>query len=196
MNFLVKPLNIKFSMEELIEYFNNLEINYPNYKWESNVDNLSMTHNHQNHNLTGLFGYGMQSNLFDLKSPVPPYNVHKNSLHEYRDTELMFGFATKIKNKFPYLKQLVISAHPPGVKVSTHIDNTEYIKVHIPIFSNSRAYFSFDTEQFVLLPGKMYLINTTIPHGTENLGNTTRVHMLFKIPYTEWKNVFDMSGDL
>jgi len=109
---------------------------------------------------------------------------------------MMFGFARKLKEQFPYIRQLGISAHPPGVRIGRHIDSPEYIKIHIPITSDPESYFIFDDERFVFELGKMYLVNTTLPHSTHNLGKTTRIHMLFKVPQERYTEILDMDNIL
>ena len=108
----------------------------------------------------------------------------------------MFGFALKLKKIFPGLRQLVITAHPTNVRIAEHVDNTEYIKVHIPVTSNPQSYFTFGNKQFVMEPGKMYLVNTTEMHGTNNLGDSVRIHMLFKVPASQWLEVSQLSASI
>lgn len=196
MNFLVKELNIRFSIDELLYYLQTLETQYQHLKWISNEENLSTVRDYEKHQYGGLYGYSIQSNLDDLTIPCPPYNIHKSSRQDYRDTELMFGFANKLKTLFPYIRQLVIAAHPPGIGVSQHTDSPEYIKIHIPITSNPKSYFIFGDESFVFELGKMYLVNTSMPHSTSNIGETTRIHMLFKIPQHKYSEVLELNCNL
>jgi hypothetical protein len=180
MDFLIKELNISFSYNELFSYLLTLEKNFKGYKWTSDladdVDGASK------HKIDGVYGWGIQSNLSDLERPCPPYNVHKLGGDDYKDTKLVFDFAEKIRNKFSYSRQVSIAAHPPGTKINLHTDTDSYLKVHVPILSNDRAYFFFEKEKFVMQPGKMYLVNTQKLHGTVNEGHTIRTHLFFKIP--------------
>lgn len=182
MNFLIKELNIKFNFNELLDYVATIERDYQNLKWTPSDENLKSIVDYEKHKYQGLYGWGIQSNLDDLTQPCPPYDVHKNSSSTYRDTELMFGFAAKIKQLFPFMRQLGIAGHPPGVSIAEHIDNVEYVKIHIPITSNPESYFMFYNYKFVMEPEKMYLVNTTEVHSTSNLGNSDRVHMILKLP--------------
>jgi hypothetical protein len=43
-------------------------------------------------------------------------------------------------------------------------------------------------------PGKMYLVNTAVPHSTHNEGNTTRVHLFFKVPIDKVKEIVNNSS--
>jgi hypothetical protein len=180
MDFLVKELDIKFSFYDLERYFENVEHLYQYLKWTSDLKEDA--NGHQKHSIDGVYGWGIQSNLEDLNVPCPPYNVHKNGSDNYRDTPLVFGFADLIRAKIPYSRQLSIAAHPPGTKINLHTDSDTYLKIHMPIKTNDKAYFNFEDNQFVLQPGKMYLVNTNKLHGTSNEGDTYRTHLFFKIP--------------
>lgn len=190
---MIIPLNIQFDYTELLEYYSTLENKYSHLKWtfQYDVEDADKGHKHD-----GIFGWAIQSNLEDLSKPCPPYDIHKARTTEYKDTELMFGFAKKIKDFFPGVRQLGIAGHPPGVSIAQHVDNDKYFKIHIPIFTNPEAYFTFGETSYVLQPGKMYLVATEIPHGTNNLGSSTRVHMLFKCDYTTVEQVKQLTGTI
>ena len=190
MDFLVKELDINFSFADLEQYFENVENNYNYLKWTSELK--EETSGYQKHSIDGVYGWGIQSNLDDLNIPCPPYNVAKNGTDDYRDTALVFGFANKIRTKLPYSRQLSIAAHPPGTKINLHTDSDTYVKVHIPISTNDNAYFNFEDQQFVLQPGKMYLVNTNALHGTSNEGDSYRTHLFFKIPADKVNEIIEM----
>lgn len=196
MDFLIKELDIDFDHNELVEYVETLEQKFQHLKWMPTDENLKTIKDYKKHNYEGLYGWSIQSNLEDLSVPCPPYDIHKNGSNIYKDTELMFGFALKLKTLFPGIRQLGITAHPPNVRIAEHVDNTEYIKIHIPVTSNPQSYFTFGSEQFVMEPGKMYLVNTTVMHGTNNLGDTVRIHMLFKMPTEQWLEVSQIKATL
>jgi hypothetical protein len=42
----------------------------------------------------------------------------------------------------------------------------------------------------------MYLVNTTETHGTNNLGDSIRIHMLFKVPTEQWLEVSQIKATL
>lgn len=176
--------NFKFSFEEMLEYYSILQKEYNHYKWvpPSNLDV-------KNHEISGLYSWAIQSNLKDSKKPCPPYDIkHDNETVGTFDvpTELIFGFAEKFIFSLPNPRQTVISVHPPGVKIKFHTDNDKFFKIHLPIISNDDAFFIFEKNRYNLKPGKAYLINTERIHGTENLGNSDRVHFITKL------NIFDI----
>ena len=191
LDFDVKELpNLKFSMQDLTTYYNEVKT-HETLKWTpKDTDTL-------NHNVNGIYSWAIQSNLKDAKKPCPPYDIkHDDTVLGTFDnpTDLIFGFGKYIVDAIPNVRQTVISAHPPETVIQQHIDNTEYVKVHIPIETNPKSYFSFGDTNYTLKVGKAYLINTTRPHGTNNSGDTDRIHLIFKIPInsvdellnTEW----------
>ena len=144
MDFLVKELDIDFSFADLKLYLKSLETHYRYAKWTSDLK--EDTSGYQKHSINGVYGWGIQSNLDDLSKPCPPYNVAKSGSDDYRDTPLVFGFADIIRNKIPYSRQLSIAAHPPGTKINLHTDTDTYLKVHIPIKTNNKAFFNFEDK--------------------------------------------------
>jgi hypothetical protein len=182
-DFNIKPIRIGFDLTELQDYYNKLNSNFQHLCWKS--DMVDDTVGYEEHKLKGCFGWGIQSNIPDISVPCPPYNVHKDGTDNYVDTELVFGLAKKIRDKYPWSRQLSIAAHPPETIIRLHTDTDSYFKVHLPIYSNDKAYFLFEDESYVMEPGKAYLVNTSRMHGTHNMGNTTRIHFFFKVPYNE-----------
>lgn len=179
MDWKVKELDLEFSLQELKNYFNYLESSWIHLRWDADHSNVNDSSKHQ---INGVYGWGIQSNLKDLTQPCPPYHVHKEGTQDYRDTALMFGFAKSIKAAFPYSRQHSIAVHPPGTVINLHVDTPQWIKIHLPIHGNDRSYFTFEDEKFVFEPGKAYLVNTTLMHGTNNLGIINRAHFFFKVP--------------
>jgi hypothetical protein len=83
----------------------------------------------------------------------------------------------------PALRQMLIALHPPGLKVDTHTDGKTR-KLHVPFYTNKDAVFTFGENRerkYHMELGKGYIINTLVPHGTENNGNTERVHLLSRV---------------
>ena len=187
------PLDVQFDLNELIDYYNILERDYQHLKWtfKDDVEDADKGHKHE-----GIFGWGIQSNLTDLSKPCPPYDIHKERTKEYKDTELVFGFAKKIIDFFPGVRQLGIAGHPNGVEIMQHVDTDEYYKIHIPIITNSEAYFIYGDTKYVMTPGKMYFVETEEMHGTCNSGETTRVHMLFKCHRSTISDVKTIKGTI
>lgn len=192
LDFEVKELtNIKFSYDDLLDYYYEIIGNYQHLKWTPIETNIGY---HKVHNI---YSWAIQSNLKDPTKPCPPYDIkHDTEVIGTFDnpTELIFGFAKFLIDAIPEIRQTVISAHPPGTMINQHIDNYEFLKIHIPIKTNKNSFFVFEDKKYNLEIGKAYLINTMREHGTTNDGDTDRIHLIFKIPVavvddllsTEW----------
>lgn len=185
LNFNIKHLdNVQFSYDELVDYYETVKSQYDHLRW------VPDGYDQKDHAVNNIYGWAIQSNYTDPEIPCPPYHFdHECVVKDPNEsfsipTKLIFGFAKKIIDTFPEVRQTVLSAHPPGTVINQHIDNTEYFKIHIPIYTNNKSYFVFGDEKYVLEQGKAYFINTKYMHGTENAGDTERVHLIFKIPYS------------
>ena len=187
----VERLKVKTSLNKLRDYFDVLETNYNHLKWQNNNDVHMGVGNHK---IDKLYSWAINTNAADITKPVAPYNINKETV-EYRDTELMFGIIEKIKNAFPMAHAFGISAHPSRTEINTHVDSDTYWKIHVPIYTNPDAVFVYEDQEYHLpATGAMYLINTEVPHGTDNRGSEDRVHLLFKIPREEVDSIREMDG--
>ena len=193
-----KTLKTKIDIEKLRQFYHTLESNFQHLKFvvEDDIDSDKVEEGVGGHKVNGVFGWALQSNLEDLNKPCPPYNITKEEKREYRDTDAMFGIVQQIRNQFPYAHQFSIVAHPPGTLVDFHTDNTDWLKVHVPIYTNDAAYFRFPPNRRFVLPadGSMILVNTSIEHGTLNDGETDRVHLFFKVPHDKEREVVKTEG--
>lgn len=191
-DFKIKKLdNLKFSLDELLEYYKQVSSNFPHLKWTlpPNIDAKS-------HKVSKMYSYAAQSNLLNPNIPCPPYHIDDGNERTPNNdfsvaTPLLFGFAKKIVDTLPSIRQTGIAGHPPGTRIDLHPDNDQFLKIHIPIETNPDAWFFFEDEKFNLEVGHAYMINTTLLHGTDNLGSTDRVHLLCKFPISVAQEILD-----
>jgi len=82
-DFTIKRLdNIKFNVNELIQYFNKIESDYQHLCWrakDSNIDRMT-------HKIEGVYSWAIQTNLKDINKPCPPYHI------ELGDERLLIHF--------------------------------------------------------------------------------------------------------
>jgi hypothetical protein len=183
----IQTINYSFSLDELKSYYYDLEANYQHLKWT--LEYVNEVNDAEKHKLDGVYGWGIQSNLEDLTKPCPPYDIHKNGSTEYKNTQLVFGFAEKLIERFPFARQLGIAVHPTNVNIAEHIDNDEFVKVHFPIITTPESYFCFGDHCFVMQPGYGYLVDTRYPHRTVQNGQGLRAHLLMKLSVDYIDNV-------
>lgn len=196
MTWYIKKLNKKIDIHSLREYLNSLDNNFSHLKWMAD-DNLSTVDSGVGgHELSGVTGYGIQSNLHDITKACPPYNVSKETTN-YRDTELVYGIINELKVLFPNSHQYSIASHPPGTFINSHRDSDHSAKIHIPLYTNDSAFFFFGDRHYQMESGgNMYLVNTDAHHGTINKGDTTRVHLFFKIPMNSLDDLLNESTEI
>ena len=190
--FKIKKLdNIKFNVNELIGYYHKLENDYQHMKWTVPDDMDRLTHR-----VEEVYSWAIQSNLKDPTKPCPPYHIQNVDDRDPSDsfqipTELIFGFGKKIIDSFPDVRQTVIACHPPNTFIDQHVDSDNFVKIHIPIITNSDSYFIFGEEKFNLEAGNAYLINTSLMHGTDNQGSSDRIHLIFKISVEDARHIME-----
>jgi uncharacterized RmlC-like cupin family protein len=110
----------------------------------------------------------------------------------------MFGLMQKLFDTLSEsaLRQVLIARHPPGLRVNIHKDS-ELKKLHIPLHTNKDAKFLFGENgerQYQMEVGKIYIINPLVPHGTENLGDDERVHILSRIDFDAISEIRKVQG--
>jgi hypothetical protein len=182
LNFKIKRLdNIKFDHTELVAYYHTLKQHYQHLVWVAPPGEFADL----------AYSWAIQTKMKDPTKPCSPYHLPSDHTDDFAGnfdtpTELIFGFGKKIIDRFPQVKQTVITVHYPGSKLPWHIDTEEHLadhcKIHIPIETNNLSYFLYEGEKFVLETGHAYLVNTGINHATDNQGATERAHLIFKIP--------------
>jgi len=126
------------------------------------------------------------------------YNTTKNDFKEacgryidrnpknYARTNFAFGWGEVILNTFSAACNAILTVLPPQGQVIEHIDGKPIAKenlhmIHIPIFSNDKAFSYVNGEKVFMQPGKVYYLNTSVPHSAKNFGNTDRVHLMFGV---------------
>jgi hypothetical protein len=200
LDFKIKPLdNVIVDLQELTDYYYIIKANYRHLKWEPELVT----------GIKNIYSWAIQTNLKDINYLTPPFNLPNEWVTEEQrniyniecntPTTLAFGFAERLLKKFTFAKQCMIIVHGSGFVVPEHIDDSEgltedHVKIHVPIISNDQSFFRVDGEDYVMNPGKFYLVNTTRIHSTINLGTTDRAHLIFKIPVSEIENL--ISNDI
>lgn len=75
---------------------------------------------------------------------------------------------------------------PEGARIFTHIDNTEHWdehhRVHVPLITNPQARLCVLGHFLFLEPGRVWLLNNSLPHGALNRG-PERLHLVLDLPH-------------
>jgi hypothetical protein len=203
-NILTK-LNFSVDIKELHEYYNTLNTKFQHLDWSwdrcgdtivkqwrdaayADPANL-LTH-----------GWAIQSNLKDLSSPCPPWNISILETVEYRNTELAFGIIQRLQAAMPYAYRWAVSVQPSGGKVSLHSDQEDECTVWIPICTDGVA-ITFVTEDkntgYCLdSDGSAYLLDTTVPHFTYNDAGQDRVAIIFRMKQIHVNELLALTGTI
>lgn len=110
----------------------------------------------------------------DICIPTPAYNHH---------TEVI-GFLKRHFHKFCRCGFLSI---PVGGEVGLHIDQGKYYldkdRYHLSILG--RYEYTVGDEKVVVEPGTLLWFNNKLMHGTQNIGDCTRVTFVFDVPHNK-----------
>lgn len=203
----VTKLNVIVDLNQLRDYYKILVENYQHKKFVHSeqknyikreaytTDQIDEFGENVEHDLNRMpHGWSIQSYLPDENRICAPWNVlTKNPVPEW-NTELYFGIAEKIAEKFPMGYRMGISLSYPGSYIPTHVDESWH--VHIPIYSPKKAYFDFDDvgERHNLEAGSIYLVDTTQMHSVHNEDIEDRPHLLFSVKAEDVESVLAITG--
>jgi hypothetical protein len=197
---IITPLEIVFDITEGLDYLKSLD-KFFHLRWsfndlrESERYQSDRQHNSPNHNVTPLYYWTLRSNQYDNWRPERLDYYFEDCGTEYKNTELVFGFAEKLLRLFPDMCSMHIGGHPPGAKLELHQDDEEYFRIHVPLVTNNQAYFfGEDGVKYYLMPGRLYILETKKYHGTANNGDSDRIHLLFKMPRHLLDDVIKLTG--
>lgn len=79
---------------------------------------------------------------------------------------------------------MFLSRVVPGQEIPVHKDGhddgcTE--RVHVPLQTNTRAFFIIGGKKVHMQKGRYYVIDPTEPHGVINEGKSDRIHLMFNV---------------
>lgn len=212
----VIELKVRLDPTQLTEYIQTLKRDYMHLYFDFTYEKYLrpevyekyMKHN-QVFNYIGKIGGWTVSWPVDRDIPIPGQYQAKPEMYPelatsdfYNDSKMQsqydFGYLHKIHNVFTEkaLRQMLFSNHPPGLYVLKHVDG-DTKKLHIPFETNSLCTFSFGDNlerEYVMELGKVYLINPSVPHGTDNKGNTDRIHLLSRVDFDYMQTLFSLDS--
>ena len=124
----------------------------------------------------------------DKPGPFPPEQSVAHPDYKDDDNDELnprknfYGYGLDIVENLSFKsKKWMVTIHTPGTKLITHQDSPDKFRVHIPIETNDESFWIIDGEEFHMKPGKVYLVNTSLPHSVENKGDTNRIHLYGKV---------------
>jgi hypothetical protein len=111
---------------------------------------------------------------------LPLWETYKNIL-----LPVLKKAVEPIGYKNGFFPRVMFAKMLPGSNIPEHIDgsgSSGWIahKIHIPIITNSKAIFSVKGKVYYFEKAKVYEVNNGAMHGTENAGETARIHLIFE----------------
>jgi hypothetical protein len=212
----VIELNLKVDKDKIQNYYEEVESKLSHlffdfsYKQYLNDEVISLyKEKNQVSNYVGNIGAWTVSWPIERDIPIPgQYQANLNIYPEllncdfYYDSKPLsyykFGYMNSLLEKLTEraLRQMLISKHPPGLYVLPHVDSKS-IKMHLPLKTNSNAYFYFgeyEEHKYYMEVGKIYLINPSITHGTKNDSPYSRTHLLSRVDNDYVLDLLKMDG--
>jgi hypothetical protein len=209
--------NFQANLEELRKYYQILKKHYWHRRWPQHFEEKSYAGIKKEvydrlesvgYQVRGLYSWNLMTIYVESDEPPVPFDLkgtgycHPDTplLEGYtRPTDLMFGWPKHLLSQMPWAHQAMITIHPPGTTLAWHMDRkegqlTDFVRIHIPLYSNLDSWFNFRDQNYCLEAGKAYLINTNREHMTTNQGQEERVHFLFNIPFDKIDQILEFSA--
>jgi mannose-6-phosphate isomerase-like protein (cupin superfamily) len=92
-----------------------------------------------------------------------------------------------LKRHFKDVKRCGFLSLPVGGEVGLHIDEGTYYQTkdryHLSI--QGRYEYTVGDEKFIVEPGTLMWFNNKLKHGTQNIGDCTRITFVFDVPHSK-----------
>jgi hypothetical protein len=188
-------LPITIDLKEAFDYYCVLERDYQHLKWKMPTNGFRRIDEE---------GYQPTISGWAIQTPgdinEPHCMLHDTNLQGRdiaKETACAFGFAKKLLETFPTAFRMYITVNSPGVVVLPHVDDKnmprKIYRIVIPIQTNDKATWTVDEGIIHLDAGTVNLLDPSLKHGTQNDGDTDRVHLMFEIFEDDFQTVTDMS---
>ena len=177
---IISKLNLKIDIDSARHYYSKLEKNFQHLMWTASAGST---------NLKGWSIHGIK-----YKSGLYPFMEEGNEpvgLENYFETELVFGWAKKILELFPYGYRAAIGESPVGTVIPPHTDPTGpyMLRLQIPVYTNKDCIWTTADGDQHLEEGNAYIVDTSKTHSTRNFGTTARVHFAMCLPKTHLEDI-------
>jgi hypothetical protein len=198
---MIHTLNLTFDLEEAHQYHEILKTQYKHLHWVYKRDHNDPEMIDAKNFMDDVHGWGLQTIYAD---PTFPYHCdldpHDEGHKYFKDTELVFGFFKKFKDRFenPYRSFLLtfpggqyvdrwLPTPPPHCKIIMFLTTNPGMR----LISHGTVPMSFNPEA-----GKIYLVETDYDAEFRNNGTTDVTVLTFNVPREYIRKTLTLSGTL
>jgi hypothetical protein len=184
---MIQKLDLTYSVEEALEYYNTLENKFQKLKWHYYNDHNDPTHIDKKNNVNNFQGWGLQTIYSDLDFPYhPDIDPHDEDPEYFKDTPLIFGFAERVLRLFdePHRSFLMID-YPKSYIGKWKSGNRLHFNIFVPIKCNKGIQirsFTDPIQKEIIEEGNVYLITSDNDIEFKNIVETSNVFMFFAVP--------------
>jgi len=181
LNFTIDLIELRKEYEDLKE--NNLRWTFTDHKDQLHPISILKYEGYDYNNLP--YGWALTS-PYDIDQPTSPWAITNFAPGtSRRPTNLIKGILKKIYDKIPRTSfEYSITVHPPGAEIVKHTDGNNTLRVHIPIYNNTKFIIddNGEREYELICDGSAYIIDARYQHRTHNPLESDRVSLIFGIP--------------
>jgi len=200
----VEKLNFSLDIDQLRDYYNQLQTNYKDHIWRVKdvAEKDEFTAKRVAASIPN-YGWAITTEVLDENSKSNPpwpevlneFSYAEKSLKPERITELSFGIIKELLEKIPYAYHVILSVFPPGGATIPHTDQDFLLRVHVPIFTNKDVVWLADEKYHNMhIPGQAYICDTRIMHAAYNDSKEDRVHLIFAVKQDDLDKLRKISG--
>jgi hypothetical protein len=164
---MIQILNLTYNPNDASEYLEILNAHYNRYHWYYTRDHNDPRSIGSNNSLNTMHGYGLQTIYEDTTFPYHcDIDPHDEGPEYFRDTELVFGFFSGIKEKFTNVYRSFVMTFQPGDFIGKWTTGDKgHSRVFIPLITNGTAWLRYynESQMYSVVPevGKIYQISMT-----------------------------------
>jgi|AntAceMinimDraft_6_1070360.scaffolds.fasta_scaffold00725_19 hypothetical protein len=175
----VSELNVTIDFEKLLETYNTLKIDE---LLKNSNNNQIAVQCRAECSIEDQLHQGTGSLMYEWSESGDPI-LRKNKFKQFEFTEICQYFrGTYIESIINTISETYtiqrtrFMMSKPKTCLSTHTDPTK--RIHIPIYTNNDCYMVFTDKVFRMLPGKVYIADTTHDHTAVNTSYQFRTHLV------------------
>lgn len=163
-----------FDVSEIIKILNSNELDWDEFTHRQK--------SYREHTQTKTIPILFQTDFTSYKlAPTKHYDLFKEQLSKLEEI-----LNKNIQKEGHIFRALLVNLISKG-KIPKHVDNGVTLKIpkriHIPIITNEKCFFSVGDEIKNLNPGEIWEINNGLkPHSVSNDGDEDRIHLII-----DWK---------